>query len=271
VAAQTSAIATTLKVFDNAGNAADLTQSVILGKDTADSTGLGGTSGADIVFGFGGDDTISLSALGGNDTVIGGVGADDITLGSGLDKVILAAGDTSLTVSLGTSASANSSLAGFDVVTGLARSNGTILSETLDVPGTAALYAPAGGTVDIATSSDVTAYHGTAGNASTIFASLVVAAGIATFHNNDTPGGSTAITLSDNNIAGAVSALQDIDIGSIGTTVAFAVGSDLYVFTQGTDDGATNPSDTLVKLVGQSSVDALITTNTAGANDLFIA
>jgi hypothetical protein len=270
VAVQSPAIATTLKVFDNAGNAADLTQSVILGLATADSTGLDGTSGADIVFGFGGNDTINLATLGGNDIVIGGAGADNITLGSGLDKVILAAADTSLTVILGTTASANSALTGFDVVTGLARSNGTILSETLDVPGTAALYAPSG-TVNIATTVDLTAYHGTAGDASTKFASLVVASGIATFHNNDTPGSTTAITLSDSNIAGAVSALQGIDIGSIGTTVAFAVGSDLYVFTQGTDDGTTEASDTLVKLVGQSTVDALIITNTAGANDLFIA
>jgi len=246
------------------------TANVILGTAN-DDTEFTGTANADFVFGFGGNDTIDISATAGADVVVGGTGADNITLGTGLNKVILAAGDTSLTVGLGTSASANSSLTGFDVVTGLARSNGTILSETLDVPGTAALYAPSG-TVDIATTSDVTAYHGTTGNASTKFASLVVAAGIATFHNNDTPNGATtAITLSDSNIAGAVSALQGIDIGSIGTTVAFVVGSDLYVFTQGTDDGATNASDTLVKLVGQSDVDALITTNTAGANDLFIA
>ena len=236
------------------------------------------TGGAanDTIVGSAASDVIDGAAL--VDVITGGTGADTIDAGTGLDTVNVAAGDTVLTVSLGTSGSANSSVTGYDQVSGLVRSDGTVLSETLNVQGTASRYAPSS-TVDINSTTDVVAYYGTTGGSSITFASLVVASGIATFHNNDTPNGATtAIMVKGNNLAGAITALQAIDLGNAGTSVAFAFDANsdgttdgLMVYTQGTDAG-TDTSDTLVLLVGQQSVDALIiTTNTAGSNDLFLS
>ena len=234
-----------------------------------------GGAGNDTITGSSASDVIDGAAL--VDVITGGTGADTIDAGTGLDTVNVAAGDTVLTVSLGTSGSANSSVTGYDQVSGLVRSDGTVLSETLNVQGTASLYAP-GATVDINSTTDVVAYYGTNGGSSITFASLVVSNGIVTFHNNDTPAGGTAIVVKGNNLAGAITALQAIDLGNAGTSVAFAFDANsdgttdgLMVYTQGTDAG-TNASDTLVLLVGQQSVDALIiTTNTAGSNDLFLS
>jgi hypothetical protein len=62
--------------------------------------------------------------------------------------------------------------------------------------------------------------------------------------------------------------LQANDLGDAGATVAFAVGSDTYVFIQGLDDG-TNSSDIVVKLTGVAGT-SLSGTNaaTAGLIDL---
>lgn len=237
------------------------------------------TGGAanDTIVGSSASDVIDGAAL--VDVITGGTGADTIDAGTGLDTVIVAAGDTVLTVSLGAAGTSNSSVTGYDSVSGLVRSEGSVVSETLNVQGTASLYAPPS-TVDINSTTDVLAYYGTTGGSSITFASLVVSNGIATFHNNDIPNGATtAIVVKANNLAGAVTALQAIDIGNAGASVAFAFDANndgttdgLMVYTQGTDAGTTNASDTLVLLVGQQSADALIiTTNAVGSNDLFLS
>ncbi len=82
--AQSAATTATLKVFDAAGNVATSTQSVFLGKDTADASGLAGTANADFIFGFGGSDVISGGA--GSDVIIGGAGTDTIDGGADNDR-----------------------------------------------------------------------------------------------------------------------------------------------------------------------------------------
>lgn len=211
------------------------------------------------------------------DTITGGAGADRLTGGAGLDSFVLAAGDTALTVSLGTSGSANSSISGMDIITDFGKANGTVSSETLNVAGTAAKATA--GTLDIATTSNVVAYSGTAGGTSTTFASVVINSdGIAVFHNNDVPNApTTTIAVTAANLAGAISSLQGLDIGSTGSTVAFALDydgngtADLAVFTQGSDAGTDNSLDNLVILLDVGSVTSLITTNATTANALFIA
>ena len=91
--------------------------------------------------------------------------------------------------------------------------------------------------------------------------------GIVTFDDADTF--ATALTLSTAaELAAVVQYLQANDLGDAGATVAFAVGSDTYVFIQGLDDG-TNTSDIIVKLTGVAGT-SLSGTNaaTAGLIDL---
>jgi hypothetical protein len=215
--------------------------------------------------------TIVAGALA--DTITGGAGADTMTGGAGADTFVIGAGDSALTVALG-GATTNSSVAGSDRITDFAKANGTAVSEVLNVAGTASVYAP-GATVDIATTTNVTVNNS---GTSTVFASLVVTNGVAVFHNNDTPGGATAITLTANNIAGAVASLQEINLGALGRSVGFmgdfdndGTADDFALFTQGTADGATNSADTLVILLDTGSITSLITTNATTANALFIA
>jgi hypothetical protein len=75
--------------------------------------------------------------------------------------------------------------------------------------------------------------------------------------------------LTSSNIAGAISALQGIDLGDTGTTLGFmgdfdgdGVADDFAVFTQGSDAG-TNNLDTLVYMLNSGSVASLITDGTA--------
>jgi hypothetical protein len=102
VLAQSAATPATLKVFDTAGNVATSTQSVFLGKDTDDASGLSGTANADFIFGFGGSDVITGED--GVDTMIGGDGNDKYILDAGssvthtgnsaTDVIYWATGDT---------------------------------------------------------------------------------------------------------------------------------------------------------------------------------
>jgi len=222
---------------------------------------INGGAGADILNGGAGADTLIGGS--GTDTITGGTGADIMTGGTDRDIFALAAGDSSLTVGLGSS-STNSSVAGADQITDFTKASGSAVSETLDVAGTASVMA--NGTTDIATTTNVTVNNS---GTSTVFASLVVTNGIAVFHNDDTPGGATAIALTSNNIAGAIASLQGIDLGDTGTSLGFmgdfdldGVADDFAVFTQGSDAGTDN-LDTLVFMLNTGSVTSLITDGTA--------
>jgi Ca2+-binding RTX toxin-like protein len=235
--------------------------------DNAGNDTIVGNAGNDTIFGGSGNDSINAGS--GADLVYGGTGADTVDLGADLDTYVVAVGESAPTESLGTVTTA-SSVTGFDSVTGLGRATGSALSETLDLPGTIAV--PTDGTTD---NTNVTVYTNSSGG-NVIFKSHVVASGIVTFHNDDTPGTSTAIVVNAANLAGAIAVLKARDLGNAGATVAFKYDSDgdgtvdaLMVYNQGSNTAGTDVS--LVMLVGQSDVASLITTNASTANALFIS
>lgn len=191
------------------------------------------------------------------DVIFGGLGADVIDAGGGLDTVVLAAGDTVLTIG---ESGDNGTISGFDVVSNLAASDGTVLSETLNTVGTASVVANTTG----ANGTNSTLTIG--GNA---VASHAITNGIITFDDADTYAAALTIA-SAADVAAVVQYLQAQDLGSAGATVAFDVGADTYVYTQGSDEGTDNSLDVLVQLV-DVQVTSLITTNATTANALFIA
>lgn len=232
----------------------------------ANFTFLGATSGSDLITitGSTGTDVLTGSSLndtinGGAsaDTITGGAGADAIDAGAGIDTVVVAAGDTVLTI--GGTGNAGT-IAGFDTLANFAASDGTALSETLNTAGTASVVADTAGTDG--TDSTLT-ISGAA------VKSHAITNGIITFDDADTFAG--ALTLgSAATVAAVVEYLQAQDFGDAGATVAFVGNGNTYVFTQGTDAG-TDASDVLVEITGVTTIDALITTNVAGANDLFVS
>jgi len=221
---------------------------------TLTTGGIAFTSGdqADSITGGTGIDTITTA--GGADTVDGGTGADIIDVGAGLDTVQVNAGDTVLTVG---GANNSGTIAGFSVVTGLAAATGAVVSETLDVQGTATLAASANG------------IDSTLKISNAVVKSINVANGIATFDDADTFQAAIGVT-TDAHVAAVVQYLQANDLGNAGATATFiGTGGDTFVFTQG-DNGGTDNLDTLVKLVGVAA-DKVKLTNAVGANDLFIS
>ena len=226
--------------------------------------------GNDRFYGASGSET--YTAGDGDDFANAGTGADILNMGDGADTVVIDAGDTVLTTSLG-DVTTLSSVSGFDTVSGLVRSDGTTASEVLDLVGSGTIIS------DTVTATDLdarTVYVDGAGTTQLV-GSMDVTDGIASFFASD-DGSGTAIVASAVNLAGIIDALQLVDFGSGGDTLAFAydntgdgTSESLMVFQQG-DDAGLDSNDILVLLEGQGATDALIiTTNTAGANDLFIA
>ena len=74
----------------------------------------------------------------------------------------------------------------------------------------------------------------------------------------------------EHDLAAAIQYLQGVDIGAAGDSVLIDVGADNFIFTQGDATGA-NTLDQLVKLVGVQGDALIATTNTAGADDIFLA
>ena len=75
----------------------------------------------------------------------------------------------------------------------------------------------------------------------------------------------------EHDLAAAIQYLQGVDIGAAGDSVLIDVGADNFIFTQGDATGANNTLDQLVKLVGVQGDALIATTNTAGADDIFLA
>jgi len=230
----------------------------------ANADTLSGSTGADTISGLAGND--SLSGGDGNDTLLGGTGADTLVGGNDTDVFQFAAGDSALTVTLGTASTTAGSVSGADVVSGYRIGDGTTRAELLDTVSTAALVAA--GTYDNA---DKTVVYTTATTADTskVFATFVVSStGLVTFY--DAAATPAAITVTSGMLAGAVAALQAVDLGDAGATVAFAVGSDYYLFTQG-DNSGTDNQDILVRLVGVDLSGGLTTSSsTVTANTGYI-
>jgi len=177
--------------------------------------------------------------------------------GNDTDVFQFDAGDSLLTVGLGTAATIAGSVVGGDVISGYRVGDGTTRAELIDTVGTASLVAA--GTYNNA---DKTVVYTTTTTADTskVFATFVVSStGLVTFY--DAAATPAAITVTSGMLAGAVAALQDLDLGNAGATVAFAVGTDYYLFTQGDNDGTDNV-DVLVRLVGVDLSGGLTTSAT---------
>jgi hypothetical protein len=244
------------------------------------------------VTGGAGDDAITTGAGGdtivggtGADTITGGDGADTINAGAGLDTVVTTAGSTEVTISLGTAASgtgANTSITGYDKVTNLGLGDGSTNSETLNVSGTGALS----GDVTNSNGTDVTGYFeaSAAGDKIIVIEDHTIASGIVTFRGDSGDHGTATSDINGAALAAKITAstfglfvkyLQGVDIGGVGSSVAFKIEAgttdDLVVFTQGTADGSTDGSDQIVWIVGNGACDALITSAGSGNNDFLIA
>jgi len=210
--------------------------------------------------------TIVIDTRGGNDTISVTVGtlvshasatglAVSITAGAGQDSITKVGTNAASAVGVAhyVFAAGDSSTTAWDSITGFDVSNGTYLSDGLNFEGTAA----------------VSAF--TATEDFGLIKSHTVTAGIVQF--DDVADYSTALKINTTNLADVVGYLK-ANLAANGT-VAFAYDSDdsgsadaTMVFHQGS---ASSVADDLVLLVGITGVDALVTTNAAGANDLFIA
>ncbi|MDA9553671.1 hypothetical protein N9R64_04110, partial [Emcibacteraceae bacterium] len=221
-----------------------------------------GTTGAETLIGGEGNDTLSglsgddiLKGGSGTDSLDGGAGADDFYGGGNLDTFILEAGDSVL--SFGGTGDAGT-VTGYDTIHDFETGNGTSNSETINTVGTATVVADTAGT-------DGTDSTLTIGG--TAIKSHAITDGVITFDDADTFAGVLDIN-TNSEIAAALDYLQNNDLGDAGSTVAFDVGSDAFLFTQG-DDAGTDNLDVLVRLEG-AQVDSLITTNGTGEFDLYI-
>jgi len=221
----------------------------------ADADIITGGTGADIIGGDGGIDTITGGA--GADIITGGTGADiiDVTAGSDVDVIVIAAGDAVYT----TGGSGNAgTITGFDVVTGFAAGTASLVSDHANVPGTGAIVGDGAvnGTDSLLTVGGI------------VLKSHKVITGVVTFDDADIFSAAIAMT-SDAHTAAIVEYLGLNDLGDTGDSVIFDVGADNYLYVQGNAAG-NNTLDSVIKLVGVQA-DALITTNAAGANDVFIS
>ena len=233
---------------------------------TANITLTGQTEVLNITGGTGAN---TIVGGGGIDTITAGLAADIITGGGGLDVYNFAAGDSAVTIA---GSGDNGTIAGMDQILDIVAGSGSANSETVNVGGTGAKA-----TAGASTGTDSTLTVG--GKA--VKSHSVSAAGLVTFDDADTFVGAIAIA-NTKAVAAAVQYLQANDIGAAGTTVAMVVsdngfGSDagsvneMVLFTQGDATGSDNSLDQIVFLHNGGAVDALITTNGTGANDLFIA
>lgn len=234
----------------------DITITTGSGNDTVTVTGddsWDGASGADGA-------TISISTGVGNDTV--SVTIDTLTTqttsqaivitgGAGVDSITKVGTNGTKTTAVAhfVVADGDSTTTAYDSITGFDSSDGTLLSDGLLFDGTAAV-----GT--LATSTDFGAVR-----------SHSITTGVALF--DDAAAYTEALKISATNLADVVGYLAANT--ATDDTVAFAFDKN----GDGTNDSTmvyhNGPTDALVLLDGLTGVDALVTTNTAGANDLFIA
>ncbi|MBD2841204.1 DUF5801 repeats-in-toxin domain-containing protein [Erythrobacter rubeus] len=166
-----------------------------------------------------------------NDTLVGGDGADILVGNGGSDQFFLRDGDSFAVV--GGSGDAGT-VSGFDVIVDFDLANDRLNFDGLTV------QAAQGASFD-GTDSTLTI------NGATIKSHSVVD-GIISFDDSDTF--SNALTLSsESDVAAVVDYLQNNDIGNNNSVVAFAVGSDTFVYYQ--DNATATPTqDSLVQLQG---------------------
>lgn len=215
---------------------------------------LNSGDGADVINGLGGRDVIK----GGNgaDIITGGEGGDRIWGGGGTDVFNFAAGDSHPAWLF---SGGEVEIYSHDIIYDFKTGDGTHVSETINI---------AGDTTIAANSVGVDGTDGTIGIGGTFIKSHAVADGIITFDDNDMFGAKLEIS-SRGDVAAAVNYIQLQNLGAAGMTVAFNVGADSFIFSQG-DDTGTNHLDIIIGLEG-AYVDALVTTGGTGEFDLLIA
>ncbi len=239
----------------NAGGE-DITITTSSGADSITITGTAwvgaaGDSGTMTISTGAGVDTIAYShgqllatTTSQNAIITAGTGADSITkVGTNFTTV------TSVSNFIMASGDSNAVVGGYDTITGFDISDGTNRSDLLDFAGGGAI-----GT--LATSTD----FGT-------ILSHSVTAGVASFDDASTY--ATAVIVSSANLANVIGYLAANT--ATADAIAFTYDSDGDAIADGTMVYSNQATDSLVFLAGITTVDALITTNTAGANDLFIA
>lgn len=246
---------------------------------TIDGTSLLANAGGEdvTVVTAGGDDKITLTGTAwvgaagdsGTITITSGAGADTIayshgtlnatttsknaviTAGTGADKITKVGTNSTTVTSVSEFVidSGDSNLDGMDQITGFDISDGTNLSDALNFAGTAAI-GTLSTTVDFGT-----------------ILSHSITAGVATF--DDAANFSSAIKITSANLADVAGYLAANT--STNDTVAFVYDAN----ADGTNDStivfSNQAVDQFVLLVGVTTADALVTTNAAGPNDLFIA
>jgi len=246
---------------------------------TIDGTSLlANAAGEDVtVVTSGGDDKITLTgtawvgaaADSGTITITSGAGADTIsyshgtllatttsknaviTAGTGADKITKVGTNstTATSVSEFVIASGDSNLDGMDQITGFDKSDGTNLSDALNFAGTAAI-GTLGTTVDFGT-----------------VLSHSITAGVATF--DDAANFSAAIKINASNLSDVAGYLAANT--ATNDTVAFEYDANADTVNDATIVFNNQAVDQFVMLIGVTGGDALVTTNAAGANDIFIA
>jgi hypothetical protein len=253
------AVNITVSGTDLVGNGAGEDVTVVTGSaaDTisveTDATWVGAAadSGTITITSGAGDDTISfgygtLLAVTTSQTAVitAGTGADTITKTSG-DNEATATAVTHFVVGSGDSLA---TAAGADKITGFGLGTAANFSDGIDFAGTAAI-----GTLGTSTDFGTILSHS-------------ITAGVATF--DDAAAFASALVINSSN-------LTDV----VGYLAANTATNDVVAFTyDSTGNGAADATmvyhngatDSLVQLQATTAVDALITTNATGANDLFI-
>jgi hypothetical protein len=222
--------------------------------------------GADIINGGAGADVIDAGA--GADIITGGTGADVITAGTGVDKFIVTAGDATVTIG----GSGNSgTLTGAMEIKDMQFGDGTLVSEEIDVGGTASVLA------------DATTVNGTDSTLTiggTAIKSHAISTGVVVFDDADNHGGTVAIT-NNATIAAAIQYLQLQDLGNAGSSLVFDVADNGFgtdagsvvesvLFVQG-DNAGTDSLDQVIFIHNSDTAAALAVTNATTSDLIFIS
>lgn len=226
----------------------------LYGTNGADN--LSGGAGLDSLFGMAGNDTL----VGGDDThrdkLKGGLDADTLYGGDGLDEFIFAAGDSKITI---TGTGDAGSVSGYDVIKDFALSESFSYSETIQ-------YVGIGRVVDDSAGADGTDSVLTIDGAT--IKSHSITNGIITFDDDDVFSAALAIE-TEGEYTAVLQYLQNQDFGYAGSSVAFDVNNDNFLFIQGDDDGQDNLD--LVILLENTEIVGLIDENNYSTAELFIA
>ncbi|XIA62915.1 beta strand repeat-containing protein [Bradyrhizobium sp. TZ2] len=209
------------------------TVTLILGtNNNGDSISGSLTTNDQVIYGFGGSDTISGGS--GKDWIAGGTGADTMTGGGGADVFAIAAGHSTPVVVT----SGGGSVFGFDIITDFDPAVDKIEFSVTPVA---------------ATGGNVNGTDSTLAIGGDTIESHSVTDGVATFFGTD--GFANPLTIGTNaNLAAVVQYLMATDIGAAGATLAFRGMGNTFIYQQGGSNGG-NGTNTLVQLSGVDSTD----------------